>query len=187
MKIDNWNGNKLPKFKKQLLRNTFELEKQKLKRGQIEIQIWIDNYATGKNRLLCLNKDEKENWIGKSFRYYFYNKEHSDLEDFTIKDMEFKAQWEDDWDIIKSRKYLNINTQNKIEEELQKFITSEEVLIIADGIGYTISLREKNKLKLIKYDNPELKSEFYKRQKIKVAEYEKVSAFLKIIFDNFDE
>ena len=134
-----------------------------------QVRVWYDNFSNGDRELIIFNKTKDNKLNGISLYYNCYNSKNCNRDKFKIDSLLFPTDWTDIWNEIISKDYLNISSQKEINSKQKK--QNNQVLFIADGLGYTVEVISKKSKRRMDYYNPVEYYKFYKDNGLDIKEY----------------
>lgn len=151
----------------------------------IEIRIFYSSPEIANqlnNKLTVLRRLNNHTWTGKSYSFYDYNDSNYDYANINKADVNFKDQWQADWDKIILKNYLNLPTEKDIEIKN----CPDEIIIYTGGDDYVIQILTKKRKRIMAYSNPIKKYTDLKNCGINSEQYKDIVDFIDILNENFN-
>ncbi len=116
------------------------------------------------------------------YRYYFYNDMHYDFENVKIDTINLKASWNESWEKILRKNYLNLPSDVDIKEE------NLPPVVVADGNTYVVEVLTKRTKRRMFFNNPDAYYEVCQEHKMECPEFQKINEFIRLLRSelNFD-
>jgi len=131
--------------------DSLKIKEADFKHIALELRVYYTawNKEPMNSKFVQIVKDKNGLWSGKSYLYFYYNRDHYNFKDIVIENLSLE-HWDEAWQTIVQENYLNLPTELDIKQEKKPLVA------VADGYNYTIEILTKKKKRRITYDNPEV-------------------------------